>query len=99
MITIEQTATYKRWFEKLRDRVAKGRIDARLVRLINGNPGEIRFVGGGVLELKIDHGPGYRIYYTRKGERVLLLLVGGDKRTQERDIELAIKLANAPRGD
>ncbi|MBL6853713.1 MAG: type II toxin-antitoxin system RelE/ParE family toxin [Alphaproteobacteria bacterium] len=95
MITIEQTANYRRWFERLRDRAARARIDTRLVRLANGNPGEIRFVGGGVLELKIDYGPGYRVYYKRKGTKVLLLLVGGDKRTQASDIELAIELAAA----
>ena len=99
MLIIEQSATYRRWFEKLRDQAAKARIDARLVRLANGNPGDTRFVGGGVLELKIDYGPGYRIYYARKGKIVLLLLAGGDKRTQDRDIAAAIVLAGMMKDD
>ncbi|HEX3811178.1 MAG TPA: type II toxin-antitoxin system RelE/ParE family toxin [Rhizomicrobium sp.] len=99
MYEIEQTETYRRWFAALRDAQAKSRIDARLLRLAGGNPGDIRFVGGGVLELKIDYGPGYRVYYMRKGAVLILLLAGGDKRTQVRDIRAAIELAAAEKGD
>ncbi len=63
MLILQQTEHYRRWFTKLKDSDAKSRIDTRLVRLANGNPGDVRFVGGGVLELKIDYGPGYRVYY------------------------------------
>lgn len=97
MLTLTQTPEYRRWFAKLRDKGAKARIDIRLDRLAQGNPGDTRFLGNGVLELKIDYGPGYRVYYMRKGEQVLLLLAGGDKRTQARDIASAIELANAHR--
>ena len=97
MLTITQTEEFRRWLAKLRDLGAKARIDIRLGRLARGNPGDMRFLGHGVLELKIDYGPGYRVYYMRKGEQVLLLLAGGDKRTQDRDIKAAIELAKAYR--
>lgn len=97
MYQIDQSEQYKRWFAKLRDKAAKARIDLRIKRLAEGNPGDVRFVGGGVLELRIDYGPGYRIYFTRHGRAVLLLLIGGDKRTQDRDIRSAIALAEATR--
>jgi putative addiction module killer protein len=94
---IAQSQVYRRWFAALRDRNAKARIDTRLERLARGHFGDVRFVGRGVLELKIDYGPGYRIYYTRMGDRLILLLTGGDKRSQSRDIERAIELAQAYR--
>jgi putative addiction module killer protein len=97
MLTITQTGEFRRWLGKLRDRDAKARIDIRIGRLARGNPGDTRFLGNGVLELKIDYGPGYRVYYMRKGEQVLLLLAGGDKRRQDRDIAAAIELAKANR--
>ncbi|HXC57184.1 MAG TPA: type II toxin-antitoxin system RelE/ParE family toxin [Rhizomicrobium sp.] len=97
MLTITQTPEFRHWFAKLRDPGAKARIDIRLERLARGNPGDTRFLGYGVLELKIDYGPGYRVYYMRKGEQVLLLRAGGDKRTQDRDISAAIELAKANR--
>ena len=93
MFDIEQTETYRRWFAKLRDRTARAKIDLRIKRLAHGNPGDVRFVGEGVLELKIDHGPGYRVYYIRRAVQVILLLAGGDKRTQTSDIHAAIDLA------
>ncbi len=93
MYRIEQSNAYRTWFSKLRDEKAKARIDVRIERLARGNPGDVRFVGGGVLELKVDYGPGYRVYYMRKKGLVVLLLVGGDKRTQARDIDRAIELA------
>ncbi|MBS0471389.1 MAG: type II toxin-antitoxin system RelE/ParE family toxin [Proteobacteria bacterium] len=97
MLTLQQTEQYRRWFARLKDSNARSRIDTRLIRLAEGNPGDIRFVGGGVLELRIDYGPGYRVYYKRKGTELILLLAGGDKRTQDRDIAKAIELAQKER--
>lgn len=97
MVEIERTDEYARWFRKLRDSRAKAQIDTRIGRLALGNPGDARFVGSGVLELKIDIGPGYRVYYMRRKELVIVLLAGGDKRTQDRDIRAAIELAESVR--
>jgi len=95
MFEVRQTEYFRRWFVSLRDTDAKARIDARIERLGRGNPGDFSFVGNGVLELRIDHGLGYRVYYMRRGQVLILLLAGGDKRTQSRDIRAAIELANA----
>jgi putative addiction module killer protein len=95
MYEIQITSEYKRWIGKLRDEKARARIDIRIRRLASGNPGDARFVGDGVMELKIDYGPGYRVYYKRKRGMVILLLVGGDKRTQLADIRAAIALAKS----
>jgi putative addiction module killer protein len=93
MLEMRQTEQYDQWFNRLRDRQAKARIDVRIRRLSLGNPGDARSVGHGVSELRIDYGPGYRVYFTRRGELVVILLAGGDKRTQGRDIKTAIELA------
>jgi putative addiction module killer protein len=93
MIEIRQTKTYMNWFEALRDRQAKARIDIRIRRLSMGNPGDIKPVGQGVSELRIDYGPGYRVYFIQRGETLIILLLGGDKRTQQRDIKTALDLA------
>jgi putative addiction module killer protein len=93
MIEVRQTETYARWFDGLRDRQARGRIDVRIRRLSLGNPGDVRPVGEGVSELRIDYGPGYRVYFVQHGERLVILLAGGDKQTQERDIRKALELA------
>jgi len=93
VIEIRQTNEYGRWFKKLRDRRARARILTRIRRLSLGNPGDVESVGEGVSEMKIDCGPGYRVYFTRHGEEFVILLVGGDKRTQKRDIEKAKALA------
>lgn len=93
MIEIRQTIEYARWFGALRDRTAKARIDIRLRRLSLGNPGDAKPVGDGISELRIDYGPGYRIYYVRQGSMLIVLLAGGDKSSQERDIRLAKELA------
>jgi len=77
------------WLQGLRDRQARSRIEARLARVVVGNPGDARSVGEGVLELRIDLGPGYRVYFSRAGKVIVLLLCAGDKRTQQRDIERA----------
>ena len=93
MLEIRQTDVYANWFKKLRDRRAKARILARIRRLSLGNPGDSAPVGEGVSEMRIDYGPGYRVYYRTRGQTVAVLLAGGDKRTQKRDIESAKELA------
>ena len=90
---IHATDTYTRWFRRLRDREAKRIIDSRIARLATGNPGDARPVGQGVLELRINYGPGYRVYYARRGQQLIILLAGGDKDSQERDIARARQLA------
>lgn len=90
---VEKTNEYREWLDALRDRTGRARILVRVDRLIEGNPGQPRDLTDGVSELKIDFGPGYRVYYTRRGNRLLLLLAGGDKSTQQKDITTAIKLA------
>lgn len=81
------------WFHGLRDARAFARIDTRIKRLAAGNPGDVRAVGDGVSELRVDHGPGYRVYFTMRGEVLVILLCGGDKSTQPRDIKRAKALA------
>ncbi|MFM5892494.1 MAG: type II toxin-antitoxin system RelE/ParE family toxin [Dolichospermum sp.] len=93
MIEIRETEIYSQWFKSLRDRQAKARIDIRIRRLSMGNPGDVKPVGQGVSELRIDYGPGYRVYFIQRGETLIILLAGGDKRTQERDIKTALDLA------
>lgn len=93
LIEIRQTATYAQWFGGLRDRQARARIDVRLRRLSLGNPGDVRPVGEGVSELRIHYGPGYRVYFVQRGEALVILLAGGDKRTQDADIKAALELA------
>lgn len=93
VIEIRQTEVYARWFRRLRDREARARIDIRLRRLSLGNPGDVGPVGGGVSELRIDYGPGYRVYFARSGATVIVLLAGGDKGSQQRDIRRARELA------
>ncbi len=93
MLEIEETAVYTGWFRSLRDRTAQGRILARLLRLEVGNFGDVKAVGDNVHELRMPFGPGYRIYFTRRGERIILLLCGGDKSSQSRDITRAKHLA------
>src|SRR5262245_52724394 len=93
MLRIRQTRVYARWIEALRDRNARARIDARIGRLVLGNPGDVRPVGGGVSELRIDYGPGYRVYYMQHGDLLIVLLCGGDKSEQSRDITRAKQLA------
>ena len=93
MIEIRQTETYAGWFSSLRDRQAKARIDIRIRRLSLGNPGDVKAVGEGISELHIDYGPGYRVYFVQHGHTVVILLAGGDKRTQDRDITTALELA------
>jgi putative addiction module killer protein len=93
MIEIRQTEVFANWFRVLRDRQAMARIQVRIDRLQLGLPGDVKPVGEGVSELRIDYGPGYRIYFTKRGRELIILLAGGDKRTQDRDIKKAIQLA------
>lgn len=95
MIEIRQTTVFVEWFENLRDRQARSRIDVRIRRLSIGNPGDVEPVGEGVSELRVDYGPGYRVYFVRRGPALVILLAGGDKRTQNRDIGRAIELARS----
>jgi len=90
---VEETETYREWINALTDKLGRARIQVRVDRLVHGNPGEHRNLTGGISELKIDLGPGYRVYYSKRGNRLLLLLAGGDKSTQQKDIEMAIHLA------
>ena len=93
MIEVRQTVVFERWLRDLRNIQAKARINARIRRVSLGLIGDVKPVGDGVVELRIDYGPGYRLYFTRRGEAVLLLLVGGDKGGQDRDIRRAKQMA------
>lgn len=93
MLDIKQTDTFRRWEARLKDQRAKAMVAARIFRLAHGLPGDVKAVGRGVSELRIHYGPGYRVYYCQDGDQLILLLCGGDKRTQQRDIEVAHRLA------
>jgi putative addiction module killer protein/probable addiction module antidote protein len=93
MIEIRKTEVYAKWIDGFRDIRARARILARVERLATGNPGDVKPVGEGVSELRIDYGPGYRVYYTQRGRELVILLAGGDKSTQARDIKTALRLA------
>jgi putative addiction module killer protein len=90
---VRMTEVYRDWINSLGDRVGRGRIQVRVDRLAHGNPGQHRRLTEGVCELKIDFGPGYRVYYTVRESEIIILLAGGDKSTQRRDIRTAISLA------
>ena len=90
---VEKTDVYRDWIDELKDRAGRARILVRVDRLIDGNPGQHRDLTDGVSELKIDVGPGYRVYYTQRGTRFLLLLAGADKSTQQKDIATAVAQA------
>jgi len=93
MIEVRKTEAYARWIDGLRDIRARARILARVERLATKNPGDVKPVGEGVSELRINYGPGYRVYYTQRGRELVILLAGGDKSTQARDIKTALRLA------
>jgi putative addiction module killer protein len=93
VIEIRKTDIFEQWLLRLRDPQAVARINARIRRIELGNPGDVKPVGEGISELRIDYGPGYRIYFVRHGKELVILLAGGDKRTQARDIDKAIQLA------
>ena len=90
---IRQTAAYRNWFDGLRDVAARSRIAIRIRRLSLGNFGDVKPVGGGISELRVDYGPGYRVYFKQHGAELVVLLAGGDKKSQARDIAKAKKLA------
>ena len=94
MLTVRQTATFRRWERKLRDQRAKALIAARIFRLANGLQGDVKSVGDGIGELRVHFGPGYRIYFKKVGGKIIVLLCGGDKTSQARDIEKAKRLAS-----
>ncbi len=93
MYTILQSATFGRWLSRLRDRHAVDRIVARLLAAEDGHMGDVRSVGGGVSEMRIQYGPGYRVYFITRGAELIVLLCGGDKDSQRRDIERAKRMA------
>ena len=93
MVTIRETKIYSRWFAALRDRKARARIQTRIDRLQLGILGDVKPVGEGVSELRIDYGPGYRVYFVQRGQELVILLAGGDKSTQDKDIKTALDLA------
>jgi putative addiction module killer protein len=93
VIEIRKTETFAKWLDGLNDVRARARVLTRIERLATGNPGDVAPVGEGVSELRIDYGPGYRVYYKQFGEFLVILLAGGDKRTQTRDIKTALHLA------
>ena len=93
MIEIRKTAEFAQWLDGLRDMKARARVQARLDRMAEGNPGDVKPVGEGVSELRIDFGPGYRVYFKSRGHEIIILLASGDKQTQANDIKVALRLA------
>ena len=94
MLHIRKTLVYAEWIDNLRDLQGRARILVRVERLASGNPGDVRPVVGGVSELRIHFGPGYRVYFTQRGLDIVILLAGGDKSSQPKDIQTALHLAN-----
>ncbi|MFW5856718.1 MAG: type II toxin-antitoxin system RelE/ParE family toxin [Planctomycetota bacterium] len=92
-LDVYKTDVFVRWIDGLRDVRARARVLARIERLVSGNPGDVRAVGEGVSELRVDYGPGYRVYYKKKGRALVILLAGGTKQSQQRDIRAALQLA------
>ena len=90
MVEVRQTERFVRWLEDLRDLRGRAKVLARIERLIGGNPGDVRPVGSGVSELRINYGPGYRVYYLQRGTTLIILLAGGDKSSQVKDIDEAL---------
>ena len=93
MVEVRQTPEFSKWLLRLQDRAARARIEVRIRRLGLGLAGDVKPIGEGLSELRIDYGPGYRVYFCQRGSLIVILLVGGDKRTQDRDIRAAQKLA------
>ena len=99
MVEVVKSAIFDRWLRTLKDRRAAARVQVRIDRLAAGNPGDVKPVGSGISELRIDYGPGYRVYYLREGHRLILLLCGGDKSSQQQDIEEAKRIATDWKSD
>lgn len=95
MVQILESETFKSWRNKLKDRVAVSKITARIKRLSNGHFGDCKYLRDSIRELRIDHGPGYRVYFALRGDSLILLLTGGEKTTQDADIDRAIRLAES----
>jgi putative addiction module killer protein len=95
VLKIRKTEIFVRWLDGLRDIRARARVQARIERLAGDNPGDVQPVGEGVSEMRIDYGPGYRVYFKRVGREIVILLAGGDKRTQSADIKTALRLARS----
>jgi putative addiction module killer protein len=93
MVGVRRTERFVRWLEALRDLRGRAKVLARIERLIGGNPGDVKPVGAGVSELRINYGPGYRVYYLQRGTALIILLAGGDKHSQTKDIDVALLLA------
>lgn len=93
MLEIRKTESYAQWIDNLRDLQARARVQVRIERLAAGNSGDVKAIGEGVSELRIDYGPGYRVYFTKRGSEVVILLAGGDKSTQATDINISLRLA------
>ena len=93
MLQIRKTDVYAEWIDNLRDLQGRARILVRVERLASGNPGDVKAISGGVSELRVHFGPGYRVYFSERGDDIVILLAGGDKRAQTRDIQTALQLA------
>ena len=94
MVEIRKTELFAKWIDNLRDAQAKARVLVRIERLASGNSGDVKPVGEGVSEMRIDYGPGYRMYFIKRGNELIILLAGGDKSSQTADIKVAIRLAS-----
>jgi putative addiction module killer protein len=95
MVEIRKTDLFAKWLDDLRDVQAKARVLVRIERLASGNAGDVKPVGEGISEMRIDYGPGYRVYYTKRGSELIILLAGGDKSSQSGDIKTALRLARS----
>lgn len=93
MIEVRKTEVFAKWIDELQDIRVRARILVRIERLSAGNPGDVKSIGEGVSEMRIDYGPGYRVYYKQQGHKVVILLAGGDKQSQAKDIKTALGLA------
>jgi putative addiction module killer protein len=93
MAIVRKTDVFKKWLKKLKDAIARAHIDRRIDRLSRGNPGDVKPIGEGCSEMRIDYGPGYRVYYKDTGREIIIILCGGDKSTQQEDIDRAKRLA------
>jgi putative addiction module killer protein len=93
MVEIRKTELFAKWIDNLRDVQAKARVLVRIERLASGNAGDVKPVGEGISEMRIDYGPGYRVYFTKRGSELIILLAGGDKGSQSADIKVALRLA------
>ncbi|MDD2274141.1 MAG: type II toxin-antitoxin system RelE/ParE family toxin [Desulfuromonadaceae bacterium] len=94
MVEIRKTELFAKWIDNLRDAQAKARVLVRIERLASGNAGDVKPVGEGISEMRIDYGPGYRVYFIKRGNELIILLAGGDKSSQTADIKVAIRLAS-----